>query len=125
MDQRRQLIMSPENRSRHLALLHHVYKTYDKTYAEQVFNIYKSGSLARAADKIRTKTLLEANARSDSVAFEWSSNAYHVTIMPVILACGRAWNPLIVLQDTRMNSRVMEDGSSVPPASLIYLRMLL
>lgn len=120
-DRSRELAISQGKQFPSSCSLHQEYQKNNIKSGEQVFNIDESGFSASSADRSKAKALFNGNTRSYSVALEYSSNSNHVTIMPVLLVCGRSWNHLIVLQGKCTNYRVMEDVSTVTTASYLPL----
>jgi len=62
---------------------------------------------------------MESRGRSNSVELRRSSNADHVTLMPVVSADGSAWTPIAILPGKRSKWRKLPDGSIETPAHFL------
>ena len=53
---------------------------------------------------------MRASGRSNSVDLEFSGNAEHVTIMPVVRADGERYGPVVIMPGVMQKYRIREDG---------------
>ena len=111
LEQRRKMAMSPEVLAAHYARLKNAYKHYKILSPAQVFNIDESGVSARSGGRGKGKAAMAANGRSNAVELEFSANAEHVTVMPVVSADGKAWPPVVILPGTFHKYRTRSDGT--------------
>ena len=80
--------ISPHNLVEHFARLQQLYKEFQITSGAQIFNLDESGFSTRTAFRARPKAAIQSQGRSNSTELKWSSNAAHVTTMPVVSADG-------------------------------------
>ena len=106
----------PENIANHYARLQQAYDEYGVKSEEQIFNLHETGFSTRTANRARSKGVMEAMGRSNSTELKWSSNADHVTLMPIVSADGRAWDPVSIALGKRAKYRIRPDGIRETPA---------
>lgn len=111
--------MSVTNLASFYARLKQVYREYNISSAEQVFNLDESGFSTRTAARARAKALMRSNGRNNSVELKWSANAEHATVMPVVSADGKVWNPVVILCGAWAKYRIMQDGRRESPANYL------
>ena len=110
LEQKRKTAMSPHNMAMHFARLKKAYTRFEIVSPAQVFNIDESGVSTRTGGRGKGKAAMNAEGRSNAVELEFSSNAEHVTLMPVVSADGKAWPPVIVFPGVFHKFRVLPDG---------------
>lgn len=119
MERSRADAMSPTNLAMHYARLIKVYQEFNITSAAQVFNLDESGFSTRTAGRGRVKAVMRGKGRNNSIDLDWSRNAEHITLMPVVSADGRAWTPVAILPGVRTKFRERPDGTRETPASFL------
>lgn len=53
---------------------------------------------------------MDAHDRQYSIDREFPANAEHVTLISVISASGKIWDPVVILQGTCQKYRIRQDG---------------
>ena len=112
----RAIAMSPTNIAEHYARLQQAYNEYGICSGAQIFNLDESGFSTKTAYRARAKGVMEASGRSNSIELKWSSNADHVTLMPIFSADGRAWDPVAIAPSKLAKYRIGPDGSRETPS---------
>ena len=115
----RSLAMSVQNMAEHFARLTQVYEEYGITSGAQVFNLDESGFSTRTAHRARAKAVCEKQGRSNAREMKCSKNADHVTIMPIVSADGRIYDPVAILPGKRSKWRMRPDGNRETPACFL------
>lgn len=80
--------MSPTVLALHFACLQQTYNDYEIFSPEQIFNLYESGVFIRPNARGKAKAAMISIARQISIILELSLNEDHVTVIPVVSACG-------------------------------------
>ena len=111
----RAIAMSPTNIAEHYARLQQEYNEYGICSGAQIFNLDESGFSTKTDYRARAKGVTEASGRSNSIELKWSSNADHVTLMPIVSANDRAWDPVAIAPGKRAKYRIRPDGSRETP----------
>jgi len=111
--------MSAANLAKPFVRLEQVYETFGITSPQQVFNLDESGFSSRTASRARAKAVMESRGHSNSVELKRSSNAEHVTLMPVFSADGSAWTPVAIIHGKLSKWRKLPDGSIERPAHFL------
>ncbi len=76
----------------------------------------------------KTKLIVPQKKRANAVTLKLSGSCDHVTVMPVVSADEKLWNPAVIVQGKRHGVRRETDGSRkalhsyFPPGSYTYLR---
>lgn len=76
-----------------------------------MINLDESGFSTRTAFRAREKAAMESKGQNNSIEMEWSGNASHVKIMPVVSADSRSWTPIAILLSKPAKYRVRPDGT--------------
>ena len=119
LEKDRAIAMSPTNMAEHYARLIQVYKEFNISSGAQIINLEESGFSTKTAFRALAKAVIETHGRNNSVEMKWSSNASHVTLMPVGSADGRVWAPLAILPGKRAKYRIRPDGTRETPACFL------
>ena len=115
----RAVAMSPQNLAEHFARLQQMYREFRITSGAQIFNLDESGYSTRTVFRARAKAAMQSQGRSNSTELKWSSNAAHVTIMPVVSADGTLWTPIAILPGKRAKYKIRANGLRETPASYL------
>ena len=115
----RSIAMSVHNMAEHFARLTQVYEKYVITSGAQIFNLDESGFSTRMAHRARAKAFGEKQSRSNARQMKWSKNADHVTIMPIVSADGRIYDPVEILPGKRSKWRLQPDGTRETPVCFL------
>lgn len=102
--------MSPRNFSVHYVGLKNAYEEYNMTHEAKAFNIDKAGLTTREAGRGRANVCMCKHDRSNILEVNSESNAEHVTLMPVLSADGKAWNPIAILPGVQTKWWTRADG---------------
>ena len=108
--------MCPENISKHYARLQQAYDEYGIRSGEQIFNLDETGFWTRTACCARAHGVMEAKGRRNAIELKWSANADHVTLMAIVSADGRAWDPVAIAPGKRAKYAIRPDGMRETPA---------
>lgn len=111
--------MSPHNLTEHFARLKQMNTESQVTSGAQIFNLDESGFSTRTAFRARAKAAMQSQGRGHSTELKWSSNASHVTIMPVFSADGTLWTPIDILPGKREKHRIRADRCCETPSSYL------
>lgn len=128
LEQQRKLSMCPRTMAMHFARLVRAYIFFNIVSPRQVFNIDESGVSSRTGGRGKGKAVMRSKGRSNSVELEFAGNAEHLTVMPVISADGKPWNPVVILPGTLHKFRTRPDGTTetlvdyLPPGSYVTHR---
>jgi hypothetical protein len=91
--------------------------------ADQVFNLDESGLSLKERDKGRVRVVTLMERRANSVDLKCRGNVDRITIMPLVSADGKPWNPVVVLPGTVARWRKRADGQRIEtPADFLPLR---
>ena len=115
LEKDRATAISPTNIAEH-SRLQQAYNEYNICSGAQIFNLDESGFSTETAYRARAKGVMEASGRSNSIELKWSSNADHVTLMPVVSADGRARDPVAIAPGKRAKYRIRPDGTRETPS---------
>lgn len=99
----------------HLARLKNIYSTFGLTSPKQIFNMDESAVSTRSARRGKYKAALNASRRQNYITMKFSSIADHVTIMPVVSACGKVWNTVVILRGVCQKFRTRSVGTTEMP----------
>ena len=128
LDRARYDAMTVENVAGHYARLKAIYEKYSINCRSQIFNLDETGFSMRGAERGRTKLVTIKDQRLNCVSLKLSGSIDHVTVLPVVSADGKMWNPAVVLKGKKHRVRKSKDGSArtlhsyFPPGSSIYMR---
>ncbi len=120
--------MTVNNVAAHFARLEAIYEKYSINCPSQIFNLDETGFSLKGAVRGQTKVIIPKGERANSVTLKTSGNVDHVTVMPVVSADGKVWNPAIILKGKRHRGRKKANGvwktvhDYFPPGAYIYLR---
>lgn len=120
--------MSPTSLAEHFARLKVLCEKYKITCSSQVFNTDESAVSTRARCNGKGVVLSSKGACTQCIELPWRGNASRVTIMPVVSADGRDWNPVIVIPGKRVpyrrvrGNRVVTVKDYLPAGSYVYVR---
>lgn len=92
-----------------------MYKAFDITSGAQICNLDESRFSTRTEFRAHAKAGMATNVWHNSVEMKWSSNASHVTPMPVVSAGRRVWAPLVILPGKRAEYRIRPHGANEAP----------
>lgn len=132
----RAFVITPSDTASHFARLPQVYREYDIHSAMRVSFVDESGLSTRTAARARAKALMSSMRRNYAIKLSSTENAEHVTILPVVSACGEVWNPVLILpgkytkyrersDPVRVGQKKAKDQPAISLRNLTQLIMIL
>ena len=116
LEKARAITKQPSNLAEYFARLEQVYRELNVMSGSQIVSLDESEFSTQTAFQARTKAAMDSRGRNNSITINWSGNASHVTIMPVVSADGRYWTPIAILPGKRAKYRIRQDGTRKTPA---------
>ena len=120
LEEARAEAMDPARLAAHFARLRALCTKYNISSPAHVFNVDETGVSTRECSGSRVKVVTPAGARANSKTLGWSSNAYRITIMPVVSGDGKCWSPVVVVPGRRPPYR-KKRGSDIYETLEAYL----
>lgn len=111
-----------------LTCLVKVFAEYLIISTEQVFNLEESGISTKTQARGKAKAAMDGHARQEAIDLEFRANADHLTLMPVVFACGMIWDPVVIITGTCQKYRIRQKSvcetpcEFLPPRSMVSYR---